>query len=50
MRRLADRRIEQLAAIVLANLDAIAADLAAGAVVVLGEDVIRIRTLPILPG
>jgi len=36
-------------AIVLANLDQIAEDLEAGAVVVIGDDWIRIRRLP-MPG
>lgn len=49
IRRLAGRRAAEQSAIILANLDQIAEDLAAGAVVVIGDDWIRIRRLP-MPG
>ena len=49
VRRIAERRVEDLAGILLANFEAIADDLEAGAVVVFGEDVVRIRRLPIAP-
>ncbi len=47
VRRIAGRRVEALAALLLANLPAAAEDLAAGAVVVIGEDSLRVRRLPI---
>jgi hypothetical protein len=46
IRRLAGRRAVEQSAIILANLDQIAEDLAVGAVVVIGDDWIRIRRLP----
>ena len=49
IRRLAGRRAAEQSAIILANLEQIAEDLTAGAVVVIGEDWIRIRRLP-MPG
>ena len=49
IRRLAGRRAAEQSAIILANLDQIADDLTAGAVVVIGDDWIRIRRLPV-PG
>ena len=49
IRRLAGRPAAEQSAIILANLDQIAEDLAAGAVVVIGDDWIRIRRLP-MPG
>ena len=49
IRRLAGRRAVKQSAIILANLDQIAEDLAVGAVVVIGDDWIRIRRLP-MPG
>ncbi len=49
IRRLAGRRAADQSAIILANLDQIAEDLTAGAVVVIGDDRIRIRRLP-MPG
>jgi predicted nuclease of predicted toxin-antitoxin system len=49
VRRLAGRRAAEQSAIILANLDQIAEDLTAGAVVVIGDDWIRIRRLP-MPG
>ncbi|WP_440712420.1 DUF5615 family PIN-like protein [Gordonia sp. FQ] len=47
IRRAADRRAADQARLLLDNLPAVAEDLAAGAVVVLGEEKIRIRRLPI---
>ena len=49
IRRLAGRRAAEQSAIILANLDQVADDLTAGAVVVIGDDWIRIRRLP-MPG
>ena len=49
IRRLAGRRAAEHAAIILANLDQVAEDLAAGAIVVLHEDSLRVRRLP-MPG
>lgn len=49
IRRLAGRRAAEQSAIILANLDQIAEDLEVGAVVVIGDDSIRIRRLP-MPG
>jgi len=49
VRRLSGRRATEQAAIILANLDTVIDDLDAGAVVVLAEDVLRIRRLPLLP-
>lgn len=49
IRRLAGRRAAEQSAIILANLDQIAEDLVVGAVVVVGDDWIRIRRLP-MPG
>lgn len=43
------RRAEGQARLLLANLDQIATDLTEGAVVVLGDDRIRIRRLPVAP-
>ena len=49
IRRLAGRRAAEQSVIILANLDQIAEDLTVGAVVVIGDDRIRIRRLP-MPG
>jgi predicted nuclease of predicted toxin-antitoxin system len=49
IRRLVGRRAVDQSAIIQANLEPIAEDLADGAIVVIGEDWIRIRRLP-LPG
>ena len=49
IRRLAGRRAAEQAAIILANLDQVADDLTAGAIVVLHEDSLRVRRLPV-PG
>ncbi|HET7386122.1 MAG TPA: DUF5615 family PIN-like protein [Nocardioidaceae bacterium] len=47
MRRAGNRRPEEQATLILDNLDAIRADLEAGAIVVLGEATLRIHLLPI---
>ena len=49
IRRLAGRRAAEQSGIILANLDQIAEDLALGAFVVVGDDWVRIRRLP-MPG
>lgn len=48
MRRLTGRRAAEQAATILANLPAVSADLEAGAVVVLTDEWVRIRRLPML--
>ena len=50
MRRAANQRPAQQAALIIGNLDVVADDLDAGAVVVLGENTVRIRRLPIVSG
>ncbi|MGH3345203.1 MAG: DUF5615 family PIN-like protein [Carbonactinosporaceae bacterium] len=50
IRRSTGRRAADLASLLVANLDAVAEDLASGAVVVLSDTELRIRTLPIPPG
>ena len=47
VRRVADRRVEDLAALLVANLPVVAQDLSSGCVVVIGEDSLRVRRLPI---
>ena len=47
IRRVANRRAVQQASLIIANLDAVADDLAAGAIVLLGDRTIRVRPLPI---
>ena len=47
IRRLAGRRAAEQATIILANLDQVTGDLAAGAMVVIHEDMLRVRRLPI---
>lgn len=47
VRRVVGRRVDELAAILLANLPALSTDLAAGSVVALADDHVRIRRLPI---
>ena len=49
IRRLAGRRAAEQVTVVLDNLDAVAADLESGAIVVLTDTVIRVRRLPVLP-
>ncbi len=44
--RRADKRPDSVAKVILANLEQIADDLAAGALVVIGDTRIRIRRLP----
>jgi predicted nuclease of predicted toxin-antitoxin system len=47
VRRVADRRAEDLARILLVNLPPLEDDLRQGCIVVIGEDSLRIRPLPI---
>jgi predicted nuclease of predicted toxin-antitoxin system len=49
IRRLVGRRAAEQAIVILANLDQVDEDLTAGAVVVLHEDLLRVRRLP-MPG
>lgn len=48
VRRISERRADEMAAIIMANLEQVADDLDRGAIVVLGEDWVRVRSLPIL--
>ncbi len=50
LRRATPRRAEQIASLLLANLDQLSEDLVAGAVVVVTDVDLRIRRLPIPPG
>lgn len=47
VRRVVGRRVEDLAGLLLANLPQVQEDLNAGAVVVIGDDSLRVRRLPI---
>ena len=49
LRRQDRRRAAELAALILANLDEVSEDLKIGAIVVLGQQRIRVRRLPIRP-
>ena len=49
LRRQEGRRASQIATLIVANLDAVAADLRAGAFVVLDDNRVRIRSLPFRP-
>ena len=49
LRRQEQRRADEIAALILANLDDVADDLRSGAVVVLDDERIRIRSLPLRP-
>jgi predicted nuclease of predicted toxin-antitoxin system len=49
VRRISGRRAEQIVAIILANLGSVTEDLTSGAVVVLGDEWIRVRPLPLPP-
>lgn len=49
LRRQEGRRVSEIASLILANLGAVADDLASGAVVVLDDDRVRIRSLPFRP-
>ena len=49
LRRQGQRRAAEVVALLVANLDAVAADLEAGAVVVLDADRVRVRRLPLRP-
>ena len=48
-RRQGQRRAAELAGLLVANLDAVAADLDSGAVVVMDADRVRVRPLPFRP-
>ena len=48
IRRLTGRRAAEQAAILLANLDVVSEDLDSGAVVVLTDEWVRVRRLPIV--
>lgn len=50
IRRSSARRASELATLLLSNLDAIAGDLDSGAVAVITDTDLRVRTLPIPPG
>ena len=47
VRRVIGRRVEQLAGLLVANLPQVADDLRHGSIVVIGDDSLRIRRLPI---
>ena len=49
LRRQDHRRASEIAALIVLNLEAVADDLDAGAVVVFGQDRIRVRQLPFRP-
>ncbi len=49
LRRQEGRRVSEIASLILANLGAVADDLASGAIVVLDDDRVRIRSLPFWP-
>jgi predicted nuclease of predicted toxin-antitoxin system len=49
LRRQQQRRAHEIASLILANLDQVAQDLQSGAVVVLDDDRVRIRSLPFRP-
>ena len=49
LRRQQGRRVSEIASLILANLGAVADDLASGAIVVLDDDRVRIRSLPFRP-
>ena len=50
IRRSGARRASELARLLLANLGVVEDDLAAGAIVVVGDQELRVRRLPIPPG
>lgn len=50
IRRQVGRSVDALAGLLSANLPSVADDLDAGSIVVIGDEDIRIRRLPILPG
>ncbi len=47
VRRVVGRRVEELAGILIANLPQVEEDLRLGSIVVIGDDSLRIRRLPI---
>ncbi|MGH8970695.1 MAG: DUF5615 family PIN-like protein, partial [Actinomycetes bacterium] len=50
LRRAQGRRSAQIAGLLIANLPQLEEDLAAGAVVVIRDDSVRVRRLPFAPG
>lgn len=49
LRRQEGRRASEIASLIVANLQAVADDLTSGAIVVLDDDRVRIRSLPLQP-
>ena len=49
LRRQEGRRASKIASLIVANLRAVADDLASGAIVVLDDDRVRVRSLPLRP-
>ena len=49
LRRQEGRRASEIASLIVANLQAVADDLASGAIVVLDDDRVRVRSLPLQP-
>ncbi|GAA3240746.1 hypothetical protein GCM10017691_43180 [Pseudonocardia petroleophila] len=47
VRRVAGRRVDQLAALLLANLPQVDDELRSGSIIVIGDDSLRVRPLPI---
>lgn len=47
VRRLVGRRAKDMTEVILANLESVVDDLAVGAIVVLGDESLRVRRLPI---
>ena len=47
VRRVIDRRVEQLVSLLIANLPQVDEDLRLGSIVVIGDDSLRVRRLPI---
>jgi predicted nuclease of predicted toxin-antitoxin system len=47
VRRVIGRRVEQLAGLLVANLPQVAEDLRLGSIIVIGDDSLRVRRLPI---
>ena len=47
VRRVIGRRVEQLAGLLVANLPQVADDLQLGSIVVIGDDSLRVRRVPI---
>jgi hypothetical protein len=47
VRRVANKRVEEMADILVANLPLVTEDLDAGCVLVIGEETMRVRRLPL---